>query len=219
MSDSAELAALIAEQEKDDRWGHLVDGRGPSLDFSFEGGGTFGEIVGYQTSAGESGTRLVRHPGKWTKREIITAIRQWAREHGQPPLNKEWKRPNGRGIPSTSSVVRTFGSWSAAIAAAGFVPRPVGGTTQPVSGTRLRPRIRTQKRTAHLTPEQIAAAYVLYDRQQLSMPELAEKLWQPYGYQSPNACRTALLRAFHADGFRVRTHGEAGRLWGARRSG
>lgn len=35
---SDELAVLIAEQERDDRWGHRADLRGPSLDFGFEGG-------------------------------------------------------------------------------------------------------------------------------------------------------------------------------------
>lgn len=223
-----ELAALIAEQERDARYGdRVLTERRLSLDYAFDDGLSFSEIIGGPDSSlvaltdePDSIVRRIPRPQKWTCRQIISAIQKWAKEHGEPPLYKEWKRPNGRGIPSTASVARAFGSWNAAIEAAGFSPRPVGGTShqEHLQGKRLVRRIRRRKRTAYLTPEKIAAAYVLYDRQGLSMPKLVELLWKSYGYRSRKSCYTALLRAFHAEGFRMRDKREAAALvdWSVR---
>lgn len=70
----------------------------------------------------------------WTEQRIITAIRRWAAQRGgKPPTKAQWWRvesvPRWAHIPerpSVSTVVSRFGTWSAAIAAAGFEPRTRG---------------------------------------------------------------------------------------------
>ena len=96
------------------------------------------------------------------------------------------------------------------IRAAGFEPRYVGGCTkQPITAVTGRRRVRKQKRTSRMTSNDLAAAYVLYDRQQMTLAALAELLWEQYGYPSPTACKNALNKGFHAEGFRLRTKSEA----------
>jgi hypothetical protein len=70
----------------------------------------------------------------WTKQRIITAIRRWAAQReGRPPTKAQWWRAEGVAPfdriperPSVYTVVSRFGSWSAAIEAAGFEPRGRG---------------------------------------------------------------------------------------------
>ena len=71
----------------------------------------------------------------FTDQEIVAAIRAWARLEGRAPAIVDW-RPHDRGghprwerdcprFPPCSHVVRRFGSWNAALQAAGFDrPRP-----------------------------------------------------------------------------------------------
>lgn len=77
------------------------------------------------------------------RERVIEAIQDWSEEHGGiPPAATDWNPPhaitlghpekaekfheaNGR-WPYTSSVVPLFGTWNAAIRAAGFEPRPAG---------------------------------------------------------------------------------------------
>lgn len=58
----------------------------------------------------------------WTPERIIQAIQEWNREHGRPPIAPEWVTPGARvgQIAPVSTVQREFGSWRAAIQAAGF---------------------------------------------------------------------------------------------------
>jgi len=217
-----ELTALIAEQAKDDQWGHQLyaprvaaNHRAISLDFTFEGGDSAGETIGVRdialevlTGENEPLIRRIPRPQKWMRHQIISHIKRWVAEHGEPPLYADWNYPNGRGVPSAASVTRRFGSWSAGIRAAGFEPRPVGGTRQSVQGRR-RKRIRRQKCTSRLTSEQLAAAYVLYQRGGLDLPQLAARLWRRSGYSSSRACQQALWRGFYAEGFRLRSKSEA----------
>lgn len=80
----------------------------------------------------------------WTREAITLAIEEWAHLHGEPPAVPDWNPTQARilndeprarrfedadGIwPHAQSVRRAFGSWAAAIEAAGFVPRaPHGG--------------------------------------------------------------------------------------------
>lgn len=203
-----ELAELIADQERDERWGHRASQRGVSLDYEFAEGGSFAEIVGYGTS-GESATRKIRRPQRWTKRQIIGHIRAWVKQHGELPKYADWNKPDGRGIPSAASVVRRFGSWDAGMAAAGFEPRGVGGCDRQPGPPKRSPRVRKQKVTSRLSQADLAAAYVLYDRQGLSLPDLAGLLWERYGYASPKLCRDALYNGFRAEGFKIRGHREA----------
>lgn len=201
---AAELAALIAEQEKDDQWGHRIY-QGPSLDYEFEEGGSFSEIVGY-SGAAETAARKIKRPQKWTKRAIIKHIRAWVKEHGETPGYADWNKPNGRGVPSSASLARHFGSFDAAIRAAGFEPRGIGKSTAARSDGR---RVRPQKRTARLSSEDLAAAYLLYQRKRLSIPELAGLLWKQYDYASARHCEQALWKGFRAEGFRLRSKSEA----------
>lgn len=58
----------------------------------------------------------------WTQQRIIDAIKAWHRAHGRPPIAPEWVTPRDRvgEIPPVSTVQREFGTWRAAIIAAGF---------------------------------------------------------------------------------------------------
>jgi repressor LexA len=68
---------------------------------------------------------------RWTRENIIEAIRLWASEHGQPPGARDWNQgKQGPRFPATMSVYRSggslsqpFSSWAEAIEAAGF-PKP-----------------------------------------------------------------------------------------------
>lgn len=81
----------------------------------------------------------------WTDAAIVLAIQEWAHEHDAPPalpdwepqqarlMNDEtraqrWLRENAAGRwPSAHTTILRFGSWNAAIRAAGFEPRPSHG--------------------------------------------------------------------------------------------
>jgi hypothetical protein len=69
------------------------------------------------------------HPRQWSREDIVHAVRAWARERAAPPTAEEWiptadrRRRWAREYPrwpATSQVQRAFGSWGAALAAAGF---------------------------------------------------------------------------------------------------
>jgi hypothetical protein len=72
---------------------------------------------------------------KWTRAQIVAAIRDYVATHGDiPPTLNDWQHLPGsaeRGKhPSNSTVIRAFGSWSAAIRAAGFEPNRPGGSSE-----------------------------------------------------------------------------------------
>jgi hypothetical protein len=79
----------------------------------------------------------------WTRETIIEKIREWAAIHGAPPSAYDWCPPNAdrAGSPAAEQIRATFeagnwpgtfcvcirfGTWNAAIKAAGFRPRAVG---------------------------------------------------------------------------------------------
>lgn len=77
----------------------------------------------------------------WTAGAIVLAIQVYAHRYGQPPAALDWNTGQARDhghpeiaerfladgdYPQTNTVQRLFGSWNAAIAAAGFEPRPIG---------------------------------------------------------------------------------------------
>lgn len=71
--------------------------------------------------------RFQHESRRWTPEAIVAAIRAWAeRTGGIPPSAREWLRPLGGEWPPVSVVQREFGSWSAAISAAGFSARRSG---------------------------------------------------------------------------------------------
>lgn len=57
----------------------------------------------------------------WTQAAVLAAIRAYAQRHGRPPAGNP-KRPTPPGMPPVKTVQREFGSWSAAIRAAGLTP-------------------------------------------------------------------------------------------------
>jgi len=83
----------------------------------------------------------------WGQERVVEKIREWADQFGEPPLAYEWHLAGARhkcsperlgeiegrldrfdgDVPSTSLVVLRFGSWNAAIEAAGFTSLKVGG--------------------------------------------------------------------------------------------
>ncbi len=83
----------------------------------------------------------------WDRERVIAAIQRWADEHGGvPPTATDWDSPfaRARGLhekadkfeaddcwPWVNTVRRYFGSWNAAIAAAGFEPWPPGHHGRP----------------------------------------------------------------------------------------
>jgi hypothetical protein len=62
---------------------------------------------------------------RWTRELIVYAIDLWARRHLRAPTAEQWSRA-GADHPSRQTVQRVFGTWNAAIAAAGYVPRRPG---------------------------------------------------------------------------------------------
>lgn len=81
----------------------------------------------------------------WTRERIIAAIRWWADTYGEPPSGTDWNPTQlsnfddverweradrlirERVIPWFTSVVVRFGTWNAAIRAAGYEPRAAHG--------------------------------------------------------------------------------------------
>lgn len=92
---------------------------------------TVARLFGSWNAAVEAAGLEVRRPASdVAKARIISAIRRFADEHGRPPTCREWKRSE-RDHPSSTTVRDRFGSWSAAIEAAGFEPLKRGGHTRP----------------------------------------------------------------------------------------
>ena len=57
----------------------------------------------------------------WTNREIIHALKTWANLHGRPPHATDWTRAQ-RTHPCSRSVTQHYGSFQAAVTAAGLTP-------------------------------------------------------------------------------------------------
>jgi Homing endonuclease associated repeat len=66
--------------------------------------------------------------GQWTRLEIIDRIVWWNETHGRPPYCTDWSKPAAqRGpFPNVDLVRHRFGTWRAAIEAAGFKADPRG---------------------------------------------------------------------------------------------
>jgi AcrR family transcriptional regulator len=59
---------------------------------------------------------------RWDRERIVTTIKAFAGRHGRPPTTTDWKRA-GVNHPDPETVARHFGSFGAALSAAGFAPR------------------------------------------------------------------------------------------------
>jgi Homing endonuclease associated repeat len=65
-------------------------------------------------------------PGfEWDRQTIVYAIDLWHRRHLKTPTVADWESA-GEDHPCRQTVQRVFGSWSAAMRAAGFRPRRRG---------------------------------------------------------------------------------------------
>lgn len=78
---------------------------------------------------------MKRNGIRWTRPGLVTAIRDFAASAGRPPTADEWRVAGP--WPTLKTVMRHFGSWAAAIEAAGF-QRPTRGTY--VVSSRSQPR-------------------------------------------------------------------------------
>lgn len=70
-----------------------------------------------------------RKPGPemvWTQERIVLAIQHHATLKGGPPRQKDWSA-SAPWHPTFTTVRERFGSWNAAIKAAGFIPERRGG--------------------------------------------------------------------------------------------
>ena len=66
----------------------------------------------------------------WNRETIVYAIDLWHRRYLKTPTVAEWERA-GDDHPCRHTVQRVFGSWSAAMRAAGFKPRRRGQPRHP----------------------------------------------------------------------------------------
>ena len=64
---------------------------------------------------------------RWTRETIAYAIDLWHREHLRTPTVNEWEAA-AQNHPCRQTVIRVFGSWSAAMKASGF--RPEGAASR-----------------------------------------------------------------------------------------
>lgn len=118
------VAALVA-------WGRDHDGRGPAeREWRRAGKGhpatqtvreVFGSLSVAFWLAGLEAPERVNTLGVWTRDEIVGAIYLWRFDTGRLPRAHEWARPRP-GFPASATVRRHFGSWNAAIVAAGYEP-------------------------------------------------------------------------------------------------
>lgn len=69
--------------------------------------------------------RLRQRPPVYAPEAVVEAIRRWVAEHGEVPSLTEWRAAGVR--PGVHTVYRRFGSWCAAVEAAGFTPMRSGG--------------------------------------------------------------------------------------------
>jgi hypothetical protein len=77
---------------------------------------------------------------RWTDETIAYAFELWHRRHLCSPTVDEWRRA-GHDHPSVTTVRQVFGSWNAAVEAAGFRPRRPGEARRaaPVTAARSEP--------------------------------------------------------------------------------
>jgi hypothetical protein len=54
---------------------------------------------------------------RWTHDTVVAAIRRWTDANGRPPNTRDWDK-TVPGYPNQRTVVRLFGSWRGAVAAA-----------------------------------------------------------------------------------------------------
>ena len=68
---------------------------------------------------------------RWNDGEIVEALREWAARHDRPPLSSDWRHA-APDHPSAALARRRFGSWRAALDAAGLAPQRTEWTRERV---------------------------------------------------------------------------------------
>lgn len=115
----------------------------------------------------------------WTPEKVLASIRRWADEYGAPPTSTEWEigkpakyaqaaldkarlwhekaaRYESGEFPGNDTCRRFFGTLNAAIAAAGFEPRPVGRTPRDLTERQVA-ALRNRRGGETAGPSQLAA--------------------------------------------------------------
>jgi hypothetical protein len=64
---------------------------------------------------------------------------------------------------------------------------------------------------AKMNQEQIAACFALY-RHGMSLTQIADAVWEKYGYASTSVAAICIRKAFYLNGYRLRSRSEACRL-------
>jgi hypothetical protein len=72
---------------------------------------------------------------------------------------------------------------------------------------------------ALLSPEQLQAAHLLHERAQLSIPELARRGYEQWGYSNVHSATVALYRLFRRYDYPPRSRAAANRLLAANEAG
>jgi hypothetical protein len=131
----------------------------------------------------------------WTPERVLAAVRSWAEEFGAPPTSTEWEvgkpekyadralakarmwqgkaaRFEGGNYPSNDTVRRLFGSFSKALSAAGFEPRPPGRTPRAVTD-RQAAMLRQRSGGMAAGPAQLAADFKAVARANAAKDPLA----------------------------------------------
>jgi len=78
-----------------------------------------GDWNGALRAAGLDYVKVRRH--HWSEKEMLAALCAWAKANGRAPRRIDW-RWAGEGHPCTETVVGNYGSWVAALKAAGLTP-------------------------------------------------------------------------------------------------
>ena len=80
-------------------------------------------VEGLPPEALERPASAIRRARYWTHERITAAITAWYDRYGDPPRSVEWGLATDD-HPQRSTVICAYGSWNAAIEAAGFKPVP-----------------------------------------------------------------------------------------------
>src|SRR5262249_11455553 len=73
---------------------------------------------------------------RWSDREIVSALRAWARNHQRSPASSDWAHAT-RDHPEASTVRRHYGSFEAAVRAASLPPPPRSWRRRPWSDAEI----------------------------------------------------------------------------------
>ena len=123
-SDSEIVDALRAWEIRHGRAPSAMDWAGATYEHptSWTVTSRFGDWHAALARAGLRASRRVRWQGKLG---VVAAIRAWVSAHDTVPTSHEWRRGSAE-HPNARTVLRVFGSWEAAIRAAGFLPAGPG---------------------------------------------------------------------------------------------